>query len=362
MGGILANSSLCRSINKERKKEIGAYLFGREWIRLNRKSGCLFAALYLKQAALVLQKYYAGDEIPVSLAPSISLTRSGLPRIIPSFHRRMISKRDDRADRLVKIYLSFFSIARAVYLAPRMTKSTLKSISDPHPSLDKLMEVAGRMRPFIRPLLTRYVPSISRIPLHLGLSWVPTWKSTPSMSWISQLYARSSDSAGRPLTKFRRYRSIFTSLFAEIAAFAWLVRFVHAMAEQWSQGTLWAPFTRFPFDNSNALLSGWALDWFERRVGPYLPLPEHMNIPPLTGKLGSTCAGAGKLRLFAIGNYVNQRLLAPIHEWLAHVLRSIPMDGTYNQLRPLDRLAGSQGTIYSIDLKSATGLFDFYLS
>ncbi|XP_061368164.1 uncharacterized mitochondrial protein AtMg01410 [Gastrolobium bilobum] len=67
-------------------------------------------------------------------------------------------------------------------------------------------------------------------------------------------------------------------------------------------------------------------------------------------KLGCTCEGAGKRRIFAIGNYVNQRLLKPIHHWFAEVLRRIPMD---DQTAPLIRLVPSK-TCFSYDLQSAT--------
>lgn len=84
-------------------------MFSREVIRLRRKSGALFVALYLKQCASSLQKAYGGTKSPPDLLPfPVSLTRSGYPRIIPRFHRRMIYRRDDKADILVKIYLSFF--------------------------------------------------------------------------------------------------------------------------------------------------------------------------------------------------------------------------------------------------------------
>lgn len=59
-------------------------------------------------------------------------------------------------------------------------------------------------------------------------------------------------------------------------------------------------------------------------------------------------------REFAIGNYINQRLLYPVHQWLADVLKRVPMDGTFDQHKPLDLLYGVDGTVYSIDLKSAT--------
>lgn len=54
----------------------------------------------------------------------------------------------------------------------------------------------------------------------------------------------------------------------------------------------------------------------------------------------------------AIGNYLKQRLLRPVHDWAMEVLDRIPQDGTFKQeappfvYRPMD--------IYSFDLKSAT--------
>ena len=74
---------------------------------------------------------------------------------------------------------------------------------------------------------------------------------------------------------------------------------------------------------------------------------------PIVGKLGQTLEGRAKRRIFAIGNYMNQRLLKPFHDWLMTVLRQIPMDGTFNQTKPLDFLVGKMTTL-SYDLKSAT--------
>jgi len=71
------------------------------------------------------------------------------------------------------------------------------------------------------------------------------------------------------------------------------------------------------------------------------------------GRLGQSVEGGGKRRVFAIGNYINQRLLKPVHDWLMSVLRMLPMDGTFNQEGPLDRLEGERH-VFSYDLKNAT--------
>lgn len=66
----------------------------------------------------------------------------------------------------------------------------------------------------------------------------------------------------------------------------------------------------------------------------------------------STDSGAGKRRLFAIGNFGLQRLLSPFHDFLMEVLRKLPTYGTSNLVRPLDCLVGFS-KVYSFDLKSA---------
>jgi hypothetical protein len=52
-------------------------------------------------------------------------------------------------------------------------------------------------------------------------------------------------------------------------------------------------------------------------------------------------------------------LLKPVHDWLMEVLARIPINGTFHQTAPLDRLVGSS-TSYSFDLKSATDRWPLY--
>ena len=88
-------------------------------------------------------------------------------------------------------------------------------------------------------------------------------------------------------------------------------------------------------------------------AGPYFPSADDLGVPAVCGRLGQSIEGGGKRRIFAIGNWVNQRLLKPVHDWLMSVLRHIPMDGTFSQTRPLSLLSGEKHC-FSFDLKSAT--------
>lgn len=89
------------------------------------------------------------------------------------------------------------------------------------------------------------------------------------------------------------------------------------------------------------------MEQFDAFIGPQLfRVPHRDMIPGLKlGRLASTCSGAGNI-CNSIGNYVKQRLLAPFHNWLAAVLRTIPMDGTFNQSAPLDRLIARKCCVF----------------
>lgn len=56
------------------------------------------------------------------------------------------------------------------------------------------------------------------------------------------------------------------------------------------------------------------------------------------GRLSFKLEGAGKERIFAIPNAFKQALFRPAHDWCMSILRLIPMDGMFDQTRPLGRL------------------------
>lgn len=119
---------------------------------------------------------------PALLPFPISLTRSGYPRIIPFFHRLKIGKGDDEADRLVRMYLSFFSLYKVITLAKSVNDGLFSSIVEAHPKdvARSIREYAASLGVTFPELLRRYVPYISSSPLHVGIVWEPTWKALPS--------------------------------------------------------------------------------------------------------------------------------------------------------------------------------------
>jgi len=75
-----------------------------------------------------------------------------------------------------------------------------------------------------------------------------------------------------------------------------------------------------------------------------------------SGKLGLKDEPAGKVRVFAMVDPITQWVLNPLHKAIFSILRDIPMDGTFNQLRPVYRLFRLSGVrkFFSLDLSAAT--------
>jgi hypothetical protein len=77
--------------------------------------------------------------------------------------------------------------------------------------------------------------------------------------------------------------------------------------------------------------------------------------PKVIGRLALKQEAAGKVRVFAMVDPITQWLLAPIHKFIFSTLRRIPMDGTFDQLRPIrNLLRNRKGSLYSLDLSAAT--------
>ena len=110
--------------------------------------GWLGVSLYLKASAVCLQRCYGGTFDPHAPLPfPISLTRTGIPRCIPSFHRKEILRRDETADGLVRFYLSLFSVSKFI-MKVKKTHFEYSSIVSPPTSVavDELSAEVRRTR------------------------------------------------------------------------------------------------------------------------------------------------------------------------------------------------------------------------
>jgi hypothetical protein len=84
--------------------------------------------------------------------------------------------------------------------------------------------------------------------------------------------------------------------------------------------------------------------------------------PKGLGKLGYKVEPAGKVRVFAMVDSLTQCIMKPLHDLLFRILGKLETDGTFNQIRPAQRLIDlGYCEFYSYDLSSATDRFPLAL-
>lgn len=194
---------------------------------------------------------FGGDYQKPSLLPvPVSLTRRGLPRIIPSFHRKRIMRGGSEAESIVQMYLSFFSLYRIVLQAKKIKKDTFASILQPCADIDRARSRISFFKQDIVVLFDRYVPWFRRIPLNQGITWEPTWKTVPTMRQFRD-YLKAGLYSENSKTKVPDVKSFFPCLTFELSAYTFLIHFIQKMGELWSSGILRCHRVRYPCDKSN---------------------------------------------------------------------------------------------------------------
>lgn len=72
----------------------------------------------------------------------------------------------------MKLYFSFFTLARAIPLAKRLTNKVVESIVTPTDS-DQMVDVVNDITADWESLIRTYVPRIGSIPMCQGITWSP---------------------------------------------------------------------------------------------------------------------------------------------------------------------------------------------
>lgn len=307
----------------------------------------------MKQCATCLLRYYGGDSRGRhGLSVYVGLSRAGLPKIIPSHHRNIIMKRNERSDQLVKLYLSWFSLTRILILAARVSKATFSSLFD-----DPGAEVCGELKQEFKRVADLYVPWLPTVPLQKGIQWVPSWKSMPNncqqcgddsepsfisniklevLTYLTREGILELFKLGPPETwwemmgskdlDFDKFvRTTLKSLLSPVAMFIHGILYPYDNA--FTTEMLIEDERVFREDIKLSLVSAFMCPQAETHAAIFQE-----------GRLSQVLAGATKRPLFVIGNSFLQRLLYPAHSWAMTVLSRLPNDGTYNQSRPIIKL------------------------
>nr|DAB41751.1 TPA_inf: RNA-dependent RNA polymerase [Erigeron breviscapus mitovirus 1]DAB41752.1 TPA_inf: RNA-dependent RNA polymerase [Erigeron breviscapus mitovirus 1] len=346
--------------------------------RLYKKNGPLFVAKYLKQA-LVLVMWYVGSK-GVAPRPSLSmhmkLTKSGLPCMLPSLVRKRIRRREGLVIKLVVTVLSFYRLMKVGKAGWRRVNHT--TIHHPKFQMsDSTQKWCVALLQSASSMLAGYAPRSLELPISLGFSWDPIFKSGPNTykspseasadpSWkrIWESYAKKRSSKKGKVAKYHLTQYHTLPVDASALLTLWTPEFLANMAS-----ILYHPREHSPIDGYDNPVRPMkeGVDGFNWLMGDLL-IPAAQSLwwdtmvsRPENGRFGLSLEGAGKVRTFAIPNSIVQRLVKPLHDWEMSVLKMLVTDGTYNQTAPLLRLKGKK-ELYSFDLKAATDMLPANLS
>lgn len=303
---IIMTELVVGSINQNWVKHIIRLL--RRIKRIHSTQGSPGLVKYLKSCTIVLQQSISGHHTHdiTPLGPRISRSKSGLPRFFPVEIRNLI--RESRYP-VIKWSLTILSFFRVILYESNPKTSTITD--PPRVSVDMIQQFNHLVPRALAALIGKDLKPLS-VP-----SFTHILSSSPNSRRQEGEHSTHPNSMIRSLTALPKFVSAWDSLL-------------------WFVG-------KYPSVINKLIYYGFIPPTSLRGL-------EQSRI----GKIGLTLEPAGKVRIFAMADPWTQLVLRPLHKWIFSYLRGIPMDGTFNQLGPLDRVTFSGPPIYSLDLTAAT--------
>jgi len=244
--------------------------------------------------------------------------------------------------------------------AKPVTQETFKSIMEPVADRERVISIRDELSFKYRTLADKYLPFLSTFALNLGPKWEPTWKSIPTRygKMVSQYWAPYATTKWKADMKLAN--GVFHGFLYEWWSYLLFQEGNPLLGHGFTSAPLFDRVVRFPYDPLNDWWTDISVEFFYKRYLPPIKqmvdeeLSHHPFRKAVFGRLArSVDEGGGKRRMFFIGNYVKQRILKPVHDWAAAVLKRLVNDGTFDQAAPLRWVKGYRD-VYSYDLSSAT--------
>lgn len=349
-------SVLRLSIGKVTKNHILALsLFARFCSRIAFHRGVRGLTLYLKVAHVLLMQGLPKSQMKPSSRDigkvAVSVSRDGLPRLIPKDHRNLIRRGDVNT---IRLWLTLFGLYRILHFQWRVNLKKVfdQNIARPGVVLSDIL--IGGFMVFVR---VHFIPSITKDYYDEG----PLLGLDPATLKPEPLPLTSSGSASVRVKSDVRLSGDFgtkadknyvTSSFESRgrSAVAWC-------SGKWGE-SLWDYLAHVK--QVNTTLSFWRVIESEAELVSNLARPLRVS----SGRLSVKMEPAGKVRVFAITDYWTQCALKPLHDFVFGILESLPSDGTFDQHKPVKALLSKVPdgeTLYSFDLSAATDRFPVVL-
>lgn len=374
------------------------FQFAKFVVGLQRSSGWTYVVIYLKACSVLLQQSASGHKIDNTreLKCAVSRTDAGLPRIIPMDMRKKIRSHDLWT---VRLWLTFFQLYRVIEIPGKLKLSTIVGPSTMEctflrswfefliqfmPTLFELISDKGAWK--VSSELSRSCRNTVPLPA-LGESLrefttrvtAQLWRMEPNLYNLKPrliILSKSGPNTQKPyeLGPGPYQKSSLGTIFTDY--YCWKELGMLPLLQDWLHLVQGQVFQRYLvlFDKVLEFIFRGSADYFE--LGESCPLirkaPEDQypsgTLPGFggshgsLGKLAYKPEPAGKIRVFALVDSLTQMIMKPVHDLLFSILRRIPTDGTFDQIRPVIKLIerGKQ-EFWSYDLASATDRFPVVL-
>jgi len=348
--------------------------------KLYMRQGPMGLAKYLKACAVCLQQAAGGMRTtnPRALGAAISLTRSGIPRLVNPQHRALVLSGDVG---VIRFWLTLFGLYRVIEFKGALK---LKTIMEPGKDIggfmggwqkwvptfyDKIRSITGEewkvvidrdLTPSKIPFMQKCSPNSGGFTSVMGLLWdVALAGSHPEFwaklkRWLVLVDGVELTWAFNGILKvldrvaFQRWEQCWEGIRDDLRSGRCEKGSPLALVVNWGYGMCTTSGAHHP-------LQPLAIDPVHLYRAWYL---DHYWGKPLSFGRLAFLREPGKIRVVAMVNLITQTLMAPLHEWIFLRLRKIPTDGTFNQTRPVESLIegfkGKGHFVASYDLSAAT--------
>lgn len=304
--------------------------------RLEKSKGKKFCVAWIKEIRLCIERFVAGD--PLRVTEYVRVNFVGLPRILHSLiHQIKIGNTP-----LIRVLLSLLTVNRAVILKPEPDYSTITKISKENGGIPKniiedflnyLESNCGDLKKDFRiiPRFKEYHYSSKSSPLGghaLDFSMIEL------ISLSEELRNAIHEVGGPELRLQMEYL---------VSNYRILTENLPRYNENYNRLKLELmkinPKIKFPEDMHDGLNQCWS------------------NLSPYLRKLVSFSDPEGKTRTVGLSDYWSQAALEPLAEKLFAILKTIPNDRTFDQVKGLKDLQFGTSLFHSLDIKVFTDTF-----
>jgi hypothetical protein len=371
-----------------------AFVFSRFVTSFIKCQGQRGLAIYLKAANVSLMRALAGKRIvnPRDAGAAVSLSNSGFPRVIPGAHRLRMAQGDVG---VIRLWLGFFTLYRVLEFRGKLS---LRTITDPgvYLSISYLDRFKGFSKRFKTSLVgmggkvfrTDIVPQQNRTAEWLDtlFEFVAAKGHSPYGGSTAHLYKanyrqelwgyvvklfplmKSGPNSQKGSISVAMLIHDVATWFKHPALLTSLVTLV-ALTRQWHlvDNPAWVAGRWLFRKNQTPVEAGKRRESTTAHPGSREQFPRDTRKiqDPLVWKKGqlgrlSIVEEPGKMRVVAMVDCWTQWFLYPLHRFIFDkLLRVIPQDGTFDQLKPVKRLIGLMRekrppACFSFDLSAAT--------